>query len=61
MQIWMTKSEGVDICTFYLTYLVCQVTMVVQDTRMVYIPIMPGHKVQYKETLRSSVAEPVKF
>jgi hypothetical protein len=27
------------------TPLFLQVTMVVQDTRMIYVPIMPGHKV----------------
>ena len=35
-----------------------QVTMVVQDSRMVYVPIMPGHKNRLPKIMTSLVKNP---
>ena len=35
-----------------------QVTMVVQDSRMVYVPIMPGHKNRLPKIMKSLVKNP---
>ena len=35
-----------------------QVTMVVQDSRMVYVPIMPGHKNRLHKAMTSLVKNP---
>ena len=40
--------------------MILQVTMVVQDSRMVYVPIMPGHKNRLPKMMTSLVKNPDK-